>query len=106
MQFDAGTNPAKAAALAKSSDVAIVFADQYMSEGGDAPTLALPGQQDALIAAVAAANPRTVVVLVTGNPVAMPWVDQVAGVVEAWYPGIGRRPGDCEPVVRQGQLLG
>ncbi len=89
VQFDAGTDPAQAAALAKSSDVAIVFADQYMSEGGDAPTLALPGQQDALIAAVAAANPRTVVVLVTGNPVAMPWLGQVAGVMEAWYPGIG-----------------
>ena len=89
VQFDSGMDPARAAALAKASDVAIVFADQYMSEGGDAPTLALPGQQDGLIAAVAAANPRTVVVLVTGNPVAMPWVDQVAGVVEAWYPGIG-----------------
>ena len=89
VQFDAGMDPAQAAALARTSDVAIVFADQYMSEGGDAPTLALPGQQNALIAAVAAANPRTVVVLVTGNPVAMPWVEQVAGVVEAWYPGIG-----------------
>ena len=59
-----------------------------MSEGGDAPTLALPGNQDALIAAVAKANPRTVVVLVTGNPVSMPWVNDVAGVMEAWYPGI------------------
>ena len=60
-----------------------------MSEGGDAPTLALPDNQDALIAAVAKANPRTVVVLVTGNPVSMPWIDQVSGVLEAWYPGIG-----------------
>ena len=88
VSFDPGTDPAAAAALAAKSDVALVFADQYMSEGGDAPTLALPGNQDALIAAVAKANPRTVVVLITGNPVSMPWVNDVAGVMEAWYPGI------------------
>ena len=88
VQFDPGTDPSAAAALAVKSDVAIVFADQYMSEGGDAPTLALPNNQDALIAAVAKANPHTVVVLITGNPVSMPWVDSVAGVMEAWYPGI------------------
>lgn len=88
VRFDPGTDPAAAAALAKTADVAIVFADQYMSEGGDAPTLSLPNNQDALIRAVAAANPHTVVVLVTGNPVSMPWIDQVAGVLEAWYPGI------------------
>jgi beta-glucosidase len=86
--FNAGTDPAAAAALAHQSDVALVFADQYMSEGHDSRTLALPHGQDALIQAVAAANPRTVVVLVTGNPVSMPWVDSVAGIVEAWYPGI------------------
>ena len=89
VKFDAGTNTASAAALAKSADVAIVFADQYMSESGDAPSLSLPDNQDELIAAVAAANPHTVVVLVTGNPVTMPWIDHVAGVMEAWYPGIG-----------------
>lgn len=89
VRFDPGTDLGAAASAAKSADVAIVFADQYMSEGGDAPTLALPNNQDALIEAVAKANPRTVVVLLTGNPVAMPWVDQVAGVMEAWYPGIG-----------------
>ncbi len=88
VSFDPGTDPASAAALAAKSDVALVFADQYMSEGGDAPTLALPGNQNALIAAVAKANPHTVVVLVTGNPVSMPWVNDVAGVMEAWYPGI------------------
>lgn len=88
VRFDAGTNPTTAADLAAQSDVAIVFADQYMSEGGDAPTLALPNNQDALIAAVAKANPRTVVVLLTGNPVSMPWVENVGGVMEAWYPGI------------------
>jgi beta-glucosidase len=89
VSFDPGTDPAAAAALAKNSDIAIVFADQYMSESADAPTLQLPGGQDALIRAVAQANKRTVVVLVTGNPVTMSWIDQVAGVMEAWYPGIG-----------------
>jgi beta-glucosidase len=89
VQFDAGTDAAAAASLAKSADIAIVFADQYMSESGDAPGLSLPGAQDELISAVAAANPRTIVVLITGNPVTMPWIDHVAGVMEAWYPGIG-----------------
>ena len=89
VDFNPGTDPAAAAAFAKSADIAIVFADQYMSEGGDAPTLALPDNQDALIHAVAQANPRTVVVLVTGNPVSMPWINDVTGIMEAWYPGIG-----------------
>jgi beta-glucosidase len=88
VQFDAGTNTASAAALAKSADVALVFADQYMSEGGDSPTLSLPGEQNELISAVAAANPRTIVVLITGTPITMPWIDHVAGVMEAWYPGV------------------
>ncbi len=89
VEFNDGTDPRAAADFAKSADVAIVFADQYMSEGGDAPRLALPHNQDALIEAVAKANPHTVVVLVTGNPVSMPWVGSVAGIMEAWYPGIG-----------------
>ena len=89
VQFDAGTDAAAAASLAKTADIAIVFADQYMSESGDAPSLSLPGGQDKIISAVAAANPRTIVVLITGNPVSMPWIDHVAGVMEAWYPGIG-----------------
>jgi len=55
-----------AASLAKSADVAVVFADQYMSEAGDSPTLSLPGKQNELISAVAAAHPHTIVVLVTG----------------------------------------
>jgi len=87
--FNAGTDLASAAKAARSADVALVFADQYMSEGGDSLTLSLPNKQSDLIHAVAAANPRTVVVLVTGNPVAMPWLSEVAGVMEAWYPGIG-----------------
>ena len=87
--FNAGTDLASAAKAARSADVALVFADQYMSEGRDSLTLSLPNKQSDLIHAVAAANPRTVVVLVTGNPVAMPWLNEVAGVMEAWYPGIG-----------------
>ncbi len=57
------------------------------SEAFDRPSLSLPGDEDALIAAVAAANPRTVVVLNTGGPALMPWLGQVAGVIEDWYPG-------------------
>ena len=88
VQFDPGTDPVKAAALAKSSQVAIVFAVQHESEGMDVPNLSLPDHQDALIEAVAAANPHTIVVLETGGPVLMPWINQVSAVVEAWYPGI------------------
>jgi beta-glucosidase len=78
---------------AKRADVAIVFATQWTSEGLDQPDLNLPNGQDALIAAVAAANPNTIVVLETGAPVVMPWLDQTAAVVEAWYPGA--RGGDA-----------
>ena len=76
-----------AVTLARSSDVAVVFASDFETEGADLPNIDLPGEQDRLIAAVAAANPRTIVVLNTGSAVAMPWVDSVAAVVEAWYPG-------------------
>ena len=88
VEFNDGADPRAAAAFAKDYDVAIVFADQYMSEGADSPTLALPHHQDVLIEAVAKANPHTVVVLVTGNPVSMPWVASTPAVMEAWYPGI------------------
>src|SRR5271169_3780194 len=87
VKFDAGTDPASAATLAKSSDVAIVFAHQWTSEGMDLPNLSLPDNQDALIAAVAEANPNTIVVLETGTAVTMPWIDKVSGVLEAWYGG-------------------
>ncbi len=85
--FNSGDDPATAAALAKSADVAIVFAHQWEAEGMDLPTLSLPNHQDALIAQVAAANPNTIVVLETGGPVTMPWINQVRGVVEAWFAG-------------------
>ncbi len=87
VQFDSGQDPAAAAALAAKSDVAIVFVHQWMSEGMDIPNLSLPNGQDALIEQVAAANPHTIVVLETGGPVLMPWLDKVGGVMEAWFSG-------------------
>src|SRR6266849_3528752 len=88
VKFDPGKDPVSAAALAKTSDVAIVFAVQHTYENMDLPSLSLPENQDALIEAVAAANPHTIVVLETGGPVTMPWIDKVSAVIEAWYPGI------------------
>jgi beta-glucosidase len=87
VQFDSGVDPAAAAALAKNTDVAIVFVYQWESEGMDLDSLSLPEHQDDLIARVAAANPHTVVIIESGSPVTMPWVDQVSGVLEAWYAG-------------------
>jgi beta-glucosidase len=87
VQFDSGANPETAAALAKKSDVAIVFVYQWMAEDMDLESLTLPEKQDQLIAAVAAANPKTIVVLETGTAATMPWVDKVSGVLEAWYAG-------------------
>jgi beta-glucosidase len=87
VHFESGANVASAVALAKQSDVAIVFAYQWTSEDMDLPNLSLPENQDALIEQIAEANPRTVVVLETGTAVTMPWIDKVSGVVEAWYAG-------------------
>lgn len=87
VRFDSGENPAAAAALARRSDVAIVFAYQWMSEGSDLSNLSLPDKQDQLIEQVAEANPRTIVVLETGTAVLMPWLDRVSAVAEAWYAG-------------------
>jgi beta-glucosidase len=85
--YNDGSDPAAAARLARESDVVVVFATQWTGEGFDMPNLALPDKQDALIAAVAAANAKTVVVLETGGPVTMPWLAKVPAVLEAWYPG-------------------
>jgi beta-glucosidase len=87
IDFNSGTDRQSAAALAKNSDLAIVFAYQWESEGMDLPSLGLSGNQNALIEQVAAANPHTIVVLESGTAVTMPWIDHVAGVVEAWYAG-------------------
>jgi beta-glucosidase len=87
IEYDSGTDLKSAVSLAKGSDLAIVFAYQWMSEDMDLPSLSLPDNQDALIEQIAAANPRTIVVLETGTAVTMPWLDKVAAVVEAWYAG-------------------
>ena len=97
-----GNSQADAIAAASAADVAIVFAGDGESEGVDRPDLSLgnakfcilagcapygPGNQDEMIAAVAGANPNTVVVLDTGGPMLMPWLDQVKSVMQAWFPG-------------------
>jgi beta-glucosidase len=89
VKYNDGKDTVAAANLAKSSTIAIVFVNQPMREDVDAHTLSLPDNQDALVEAVAAANPNTIVVLETGGPVSMPWIDHVKGAIEMWYPGIG-----------------
>ncbi len=81
---------ADAVALARKSDVAIVVVAQPAGEDfGDLKTLQLqnPSNQNELVDAVASANPHTIVVIESGNPILMPWKDKVAGIIEAWYPG-------------------
>ena len=87
VEFAAGDDTAAAASLASRSDVAIVFVQQWESEGVDLPSLTLPDNQDVLVEAVAAANPHTIVVLETGSAALMPWAGKVQGIVEAWYGG-------------------
>lgn len=84
--FDAGLDIATAAATAKAADVAVVFVEQWALEGVDV-SVRLSDHQEALIAAVAAANPKTVVVMETGGPVLTSWRGNVPGIIEAWYPG-------------------
>jgi beta-glucosidase len=86
--YDDGTNVATAAAAAAQANVAIVFTYYTESEGTDRANLALDGNGNALISAVAGANPNTIVALNTGGPVLMPWLDQVPAVLETWYPGV------------------
>ena len=94
VQYNDGTDATSAASLAASSNVAIVFVSQWASEGMDLPSLnftdvihSTPIDQDALVSAVAAANPQTIVVLENGGPQVMPWLANVSAVLEAWYPG-------------------
>jgi beta-glucosidase len=89
VEYNPGTDLAAAVALAKSSEIAIVFVTQYLTEGRDSETLSLPDNQDALVRAIAVANPRTIVVLETGSTISMPWLNEVKAVLAAWYPGIG-----------------
>lgn len=81
---------AEAAALAADAEIALVFIGrngEWDTEGSDLEGIELPGRQNDLVAAIAKANPKTVVVLQTGGPVEMPWIDQVEAVLQAWYPG-------------------
>jgi beta-glucosidase len=87
LTFNAGTDLDAAATAAQQAEVAIVFVSRWETEGDDSKTMSLPDNQDDLIAKVAAANPHTIVVLETGNPITMPWVDKVSGVLEAWFAG-------------------
>jgi beta-glucosidase len=82
-----GSDVAAASKAAKDAQIAIVFVHTDETEGDDRPNLELPGNQNQLIAAVAGANQKTIVVLDTGGPVLMPWAGEVAGIIEAWYPG-------------------
>ena len=94
VQYADGSDANAAANLAASSQVAIVFVNNWGSEGMDQTTLGLtdyvdttPINQDALVSAVAAANPHTIVVIESGGPILMPWLSQVSAVLEAWFPG-------------------
>ena len=89
---DDGSNADRAAGVARSAEVALVFTPDYQTENSDQACLSLNcppafGDQNALIDKIAAANKRTIVVLETGGPVLTPWRAKVAGLVEAWYPG-------------------
>ncbi len=119
VRYDAGTAPAAAAAAARGADAVVVFVDDGATEGSDKPCLRLQcapvstasptgtagrPDHDAVISAVAAANPRTTVVMLTGGPVLSPWHDEVEAVLEAWYPGQDGGPalarilfGDVDP---------
>jgi beta-glucosidase len=85
--FSDGDDPEAAAVMAAKADIVIVFATQWQTEGADAPSMRLPGNQDELISALAKSNPCVIVVLETGNPVRMPWLGDVKGLLQAWYPG-------------------
>jgi len=84
--LDDGSDVSRAVAMAKAADVAIVMIGVEQSEGHDFP-IVMPDGQDDLVAAIAAANPRTIIVLKTGGPVLMPWQEKVPAIIEAWYPG-------------------
>jgi len=87
LTIDADAGPDAAAQLASEADIAVVVVGSLESEALDRTSMSLPNQQDELIAAIAAANPRTIVFIHAGSPVLMPWVDDVAAIVEGWYPG-------------------
>lgn len=94
VQYADGSDANAAANLAAASQAAIVFVNNWGSEGMEQTTLGLtdyvdaaPINQDALVSAVAAANPHTIIVIESDGPVLMPWLNQVSAVLEAWFPG-------------------
>jgi beta-glucosidase len=87
IRYDDGSDIVSAVQLARQCDVAVIFVQQWNAESIDVRDLSLPSGQDALIDAVAAANPHTIVIMETGGPVLMPWLPKVQAVLEAWYPG-------------------
>lgn len=101
ISFDDGSDVAHAADAAKRADLVVLYAVKPEMEGIDHEDFSLPYGQDALIDAVAAANPRTVVVLQTGNPVAMPWLGKVGAVLEAWFSG--QRGGEAMAAILTGK---
>ena len=92
VSYLAGGDVAAAAKAAGSADLVVLFATEWRSEGVDASGLSLQDGQNALIDAVASANPRTVVVLESGGPVVMPWLEKVSAVLAVFYPGSGGGP--------------
>jgi beta-glucosidase len=85
--YNPGLYPAQAASLAKRADIVILNGVRFEGEGYDLPDMSLPNGQDALFDAVLSANPNGIVILQTGNPVAMPWRDKAKAIVQAWYQG-------------------
>ncbi|GAA2719640.1 beta-glucosidase [Cellulomonas aerilata] len=92
LTFDDGSDPAAAARTAAAADVAVVVGYRTMGEFADLADLSLENGGDALVSAVAAANPSTVVVLQTGSATDMPWLDDVSAVLQTWYPGEQQGP--------------
>jgi beta-glucosidase len=84
--FADASDVSQAVSLAGAADIAILMLGDTATEGRDHP-ISLDEKQNQLVQAIAAANPHTVVVLKTGSPVLMPWVEQVPAILEAWYPG-------------------
>ncbi|HEY1486281.1 MAG TPA: glycoside hydrolase family 3 C-terminal domain-containing protein, partial [Micromonosporaceae bacterium] len=85
--YNSGSSTSSAATAAAAANIAVVFVSNFESEGSDLSNIDLSSANNSLIAAVAAANPHTIVVVNSGSAVTMPWLSSVAGVFEAWYPG-------------------
>ena len=101
ISYDDGSDAVRAAEAAKKADLVVIYAVKPEMEGIDHADFSLPHGQDALIDAVAAANSNTVVVLQTGNPVAMPWLGKVGAVLEAWFSG--QRGGEAMAAILTGK---